>query len=158
MPNRKLAMLTVSHLATALLGFMLGIYILPILIAPAAPSAQKITELSATAQFSGTFKKDLLGSDTFHWGQGTVSITQTAITLQGSLAPGPDYKLYLSPHFVETEADFNRLKASMVRVGDIKTFENFAIPLPAHITPSNYTSVVVWCETFGEFITAAQYQ
>ena len=27
----------------------------------------------------------------------------------GKLAPGPDYKLYLSPEFVETEADFKRL-------------------------------------------------
>jgi len=36
----------------------------------------------------------------------------------GKLVPGPDYKLYLSPEFIETEADFNRLKATMVRVGD----------------------------------------
>ena len=87
---------------------------LPILIAPAAPSDDEITELSATAQFRGKFNKDLPGSDTFHWGQGRVSITPTAIVLQGSLAPGPDYKLYLSPHFVATETEFNRLKEAMV--------------------------------------------
>ena len=26
------------------------------------------------------------------------------------------------------------------------------------IDPSAYTSVIVWCETFGEFITSAEYK
>lgn len=76
----------------------------------------------------------------------------------GKLAPGPDYKLYLSPEFVETEADFNRLKSEMVRVGDVKTFENFLVPVPESIDPAAYNTVVVWCESFGQFITAAKYQ
>jgi len=76
----------------------------------------------------------------------------------GKLAPGPDYKLYLSPTFVETESDFNRLKNKMVRVGDVKTFDNFVVNVPPSIAPSKYNSVVVWCESFGQFITAAQYQ
>ena len=61
----------------------------------------------------------------------------------GELAPGPDYKLYLSPKFVETESDFNRLKPSMVRVGDVKTFENFVVNVPASIDPSDFNSVIV---------------
>ena len=76
----------------------------------------------------------------------------------GKLAPGPDYKLYLSPEFVETEADFNRLKPEMALVGDIKTFNNFLVSVPPDINPSEYTSVIVWCESFGEFITSAQYK
>ena len=80
------------------------------------------------------------------------------IVLVGKLAPGPDYKLYLSPEFVETEADFLRLKDRMVRVGDVKTFNNFLVPVPAGVDPSDYTTVIVWCERFGEFITAAQYR
>ena len=76
----------------------------------------------------------------------------------GKLAPGPDYKLYLASEFVETEADFNRLKSTMVRVGDVKTFENFAVKVPADINPSNYNTVIVWCESFGEFITSAKYR
>ena len=82
----------------------------------------------------------------------------SASVLQGRLAPGPDYKLYLSPTFVETEADFKRLKSTMLRVGDIKTFENFAVPLPPGTDLSAHTTVVVWCETFNEFITAARYR
>jgi hypothetical protein len=76
----------------------------------------------------------------------------------GKLAPGPDYKLYLSPEFVETEADFNRLKPTMVRVGDVETFENFVVNIPPGINPLNFNSVIVWCESFGQFITSAKYR
>ena len=59
---------------------------------------------------------------------------------------------------VRCETDFNRLKPNMVRVGDVKTFKNFLIPVPASVDPSRYNTVVVWCETFAQFITAAQYK
>jgi hypothetical protein len=59
---------------------------------------------------------------------------------------------------VETEADFNRRKGSMALVGDVKTFENFVVAVPKEIDASKYTTVIVWCETFGEFITSARYQ
>lgn len=87
-----------------------------------------------------------------------MSIGAEAIVFEGELAPGPDYKLYLSPEFVETEADFLRLKARMVRIGDVRTFRNFVVPVPASVNPSDYSSVIVWCETFNQFITAARYR
>lgn len=46
----------------------------------------------------------------------------------------------------------------MVQVGDVKTFENFVVEVPAGIKPENFNSVIVWCESFGQFITAAKYQ
>ena len=46
----------------------------------------------------------------------------------------------------------------MTAVGDVNTFDNFKIPVSEDIDVSAYTSVIVWCESFGEFITAAQYQ
>ena len=85
-------------------------------------------------------------------------MTPNAILLVGQLSPGPDYKLYLSPEFVETEADFKKLKARMVRVGDVKTFNNFVVSIPAGTDPANFSAVIVWCETFSEFITAAKYK
>jgi len=109
-------------------------------------------------KFTGQFKRDLKDSDSLHWGEGTVSIGPAAISLAGPLAPGPDYKLYLSPEFVATEADFKRLKESMARVGDVKTFENFVVAVPTGIDPEKYSAVIVWCETFSEFITAAKYR
>jgi hypothetical protein len=93
-----------------------------------------------------------------HWGEGTVSISSAGVALVGRLAPGPDYKLYLSPEFVETEADFARLKPRMVRIGDVKTFENFVVAVPPAVDVSQYRAVIVWCEAFGQFITAAQYR
>ena len=113
---------------------------------------------TAQAEFKGQFKRDLEGSDFLHWGEGTISVGPKFISLQGKIAPGPDYKLYLSPQFVQTEAEFERLKSTMVRVGDVKTFENFIVPVPEPIDPSAFDTVVVWCESFGEFITAASYR
>jgi hypothetical protein len=158
MNTRKTLLLVASHIAVAAAGFAGGIYALPILIAPAAPTVEEIKSATAQVQFTGQFKRDLKDSDSLHWGEGVVSIAPDAISLSGKLAPGPDYKLYLSPEFVETEADFNRLKKSMARVGDVKTFENFVVAVPAGIEPAKYSAVVVWCETFGQFITAAKYR
>lgn len=158
MDTRKALLLIASHVAVAAAGFAGGIYALPILIAPAAPTSEEIKVATTQTQFTGQFKRDLKDSDSLHWGEGVVSISPTAISLTGRLAPGPDYKLYLSPEFVETEADFNRLRESMGRVGDVKTFENFVVALPASIDPTKYTAVIVWCETFGQFITAAKYR
>ena len=158
MNTRNALLLVVSHIVVAAAGFAGGIYALPILIAPAAPTAEEIQTATAQAQFTGQFKRDLKDSDSLHWGEGVVSVAPTAISLTGKLAPGPDYKLYLSPEFGETEADFNKLKSSMVRVGDVKTYENFVVPVPASIDLTKYTAVIVWCETFSQFITAAKYR
>lgn len=158
MKLRTVLLLLVSHAAVLGIGFAAGIYALPILIAPAPPSESALKTATVSARFTGRFRRDLKDSDALHWGEGTVSIGGDAIALAGRLAPGPDYKLYLSPEFVETEADFARLKPRMVRVGDVKTFENFVVPVPAGIDPAAFSAVVVWCETFGQFITAAKYR
>jgi len=151
-------MLVVSHLAVAGVGFAAGIYALPILVAPPSPSAESIQAAMGPVLFSGRFRRDLQDSDALHWGEGTVSVGASAIALTGELAPGPDYKLYLSPEFVETEADFQRLKSRMVRVGDVRTFKNFLVPVPDGVDPSAFSTVIVWCESFGQFITAATYR
>ena len=155
---KKTLLLLASHGIVAGVGFAAGIYALPILTAPPAPTPAEVSALASQAQFTGQFKRDLRDSDALHWGEGTVSIGREAISHVGRLAPGPDYKLYLAPAFVQTKADFLRLKSKMLRIGDVKTFENFLVPVPAGIAPENYSTVVVWCETFGQFITAAKYR
>ena len=147
-----------THAIALAAGFALGIYLLPILTAPTAPTAAEIQAQSGAVQFSGQFRRDLKDSDFLHWGEGTVAIARRSIALTGRLAPGPDYKLYLSPEFVETKADFLRLKPRMARVGDVKTFDNFIVPVPENIDPATYNTVIVWCESFGQFITAAKYR
>jgi len=60
--------------------------------------------------------------------------------------------------FVQTEAEFEREKPRMARVGDVKTFRDFVVALPPGTDVAAYTTVVVWCETFREFISAARYR
>ncbi|MCW8886954.1 MAG: DM13 domain-containing protein [Motiliproteus sp.] len=153
----KKLLLLITHLAAGFAGFALGIYLLPILTAPSGPTDAEISVAKADALLTGEFRKDLRGSDFLHWGEGILSVGSKFISLAGSVAPGPDYKLYLSPKFVEDEAEFNQLKSQMVRVGDIKVFENFIVPVPETIDINDYDTAVVWCETFGEFITATRY-
>lgn len=150
--------LLASHTVVALAAFAAGIYVLPILIAPDAPEAAAVNDLASKAQFSGQFRRDLKGSDALHWGEGTVSVGPTSVSLRGQLAPGPDYKLYLAPSFVQDEAEFQGIKSASLRIGDVKTFDNFIVDMPPGTNPANYTTVVVWCETFREFISAAQYR
>ena len=85
-------------------------------------------------------------------------VGREAISLQGAVSPGPAYKLYLSPEFLETEAAFLAGKSEMALVGDVKTFENFIVPVPSSVDPDAYSAVIIWCEAFDQFITAAPYR
>lgn len=46
----------------------------------------------------------------------------------------------------------------MARVGDVRTFENFVIPVPPSVDVSSYKAVVVSCDSFDRFITSAAYR
>ena len=142
----KAILLAGTHAIVLAIGFAGGIYTLPILIAPPPPSAAEVQVAADEAVYSASFRRDLAGSDALHWGEGTVTLGPKAITLAGRLAPGPDYKLYLSPQFVETETDFVRLKSSMTLVGDVRTFENFIVPVDAGTDYARYNTVIIWCE------------
>ena len=131
----KVIVLVVTHLLAAAAGFALGIYVLPILIAPPPPTAAEVKSAVVGAAYTGTFRRDLPGSDALHWGEGRVTVGSQRIAFEGRLAPGPDYKVYLSPEYVETKADFLRVKPRMARVADVKTFENFVVGVPAASIP-----------------------
>lgn len=155
---KRVLVLGATHLFALVAGFALGVYCLPILTAPEAPSEAAVRAAATSASFEGQFRRDLRGSDPLHWGEGRVTVGPHAVALQGRIAPGPDYKLYLSPGFVETKAEFMQLKPQMLRVGDVKTFDNFIVPLPPGVDASRYDTVVVWCESFKQFISAAKYR
>ncbi|WP_394688042.1 DM13 domain-containing protein [Hoeflea sp.] len=147
-----------THGFMLVIGFALGIYLLPIITAPPSPDQTMLAESARTALYKADLQRDLKGSDFLHWGEGTISISTTRITHQGSLAPGPDYKLYLVPEFVEDEAEFLAVRDTAQRIGDIKTFDGFVVDVPSTVDIEAYTTVLVWCETFGEFISAAKYR
>lgn len=154
----KRALLVATHLGMLALGFALGVYLLPILIAPDGPSAEEVKSAAADAKLTGTFRRDQKGSDFLHWGEGTVSVSPRAVSLMGRVAPGPDYKLYLTEAFVETKEEFLKVKPRARQLGDVKTFENFIVPVPEGVDVARYTTVVVWCETFSMFISSAKYR
>ena len=147
-----------SHLGVLVLGFALGVYLLPILSAPPAPSMADVQASAHGALYHGEFKRSLAGSDALHWGEGRVTVSASSVTLAGRLAPGPAYRLYLVPEFVETQEAFERVKARSLPAGDIRTFDNFIVPLPGGTPVDRYNTVVVWCEAFSQFITAARYR
>ncbi len=151
-------MLFASHGVALAIGFALGVYFLPILTAPESPDKAMLAETAKTALYKAQFKRDLKGSDFLHWGEGNVSVSPKKIVHQGKLAPGPDYKVYLVKEFVEDEAQFNKVKGKAQGVGDVKTFDGFVLDVPAGVDVSAYSTVVVWCESFGVFISAAKYR
>ena len=139
-------------------GFALGIYLLPILTAPDGPSDAEVTAAASQAIYSTQFTRDLPGSDLLHWGEGDVSISARRVSFMGEIAPGPDYKLYLMPELVLDEPSFLAIKGQSAYIGDVKSFDNFILEIPENVNIASYKAVIVWCETFGEFITAAAYQ
>lgn len=151
-------LLLCSHGAVLAVGFALGVYFLPILTAPEGPDAASLSAAAEQAQYEAELTRDLKGSDLLHWGEGTISLSAKQIVHEGELSPGPDYKLYLTREFVEDEAGFEAIKASARRLGDIKTFDGFIVDVPDDVNIDDYTTVLVWCEAFGEFITAAKYR
>ncbi|WP_440670199.1 DM13 domain-containing protein [Candidatus Pelagibacter sp. HIMB1483] len=157
MKNQKL-LFFFSHLFVLAVGFGLGVYLLPILTAPKSLEISKIDNLQKEALYKTEFVKDLRGSDLLHWGEAEVTISNQIITIKGSIAPGPDYKLYLTNEFVEHEDEFLDIKNDAKYIAEVKTFKNFVIDIPSNIDINNYNTVVIWCERFEEFITAAKYQ
>ncbi len=153
---RKLILLG-THAAALAIGFALGIYFLPILTAPEGPDQAVLEAQAQGATYSAEFTRDLKGSDLFHWGEGTISVSPERIVHMGELAPGPDYKLYLVPEFVDDEASFEAVKDQSARIGDVKTFNGVILDVPADVDIDTYNTVLIWCEAFGEFITAAKY-
>lgn len=148
----------ITHGLMLLLGFGLGLYALPILIQPPVPEPEFLQTSAENPRFSGTFTRDLKGSDFLHWGEGTISVTDTQIVHIGDLAPGPDYRLYLIPQKAENEAEFLAIKDNSELIGRVDTFSGFVIDIPGNVNAEDYVGVLIWCEAFGEFITSAIYR
>lgn len=139
-------------------SFALGVYFLPIIVAEDGADSAQITQAKNQSLATAVFRRDLAGSDLLHWGEGTLFLSrenlQYFFTLEGEISPGPDYKLYLTPKFVEDEAGFEAIKNNNIRVADVAGHENIRIAVPTSIDPTAYAAVVIWCERLNEFITA----
>ena len=154
----KALLLTATHSAALLIGFGLGVYLLPILTAPPSPDQAMLKEMAKDALYRAELTRDLRGSDFLHWGEGAMSLNKSEIVHEGRLAPGPDYKLYLVKEFVEHEDEFLPIKDQAQLVGDVKTFNGFLLDVPGDVVIEQFTSMVVCCEAFSELITSAMFR
>lgn len=150
--------LTLKFSAGIIIGFGLGVYFLPILIAEAPADEKIVLAEAASADRQAVFIKDREGSDPIHWGEGTLYLSETRATLEGKVSPGPDYRLYLTPSYVETGDGFRAIKSQSVEIARIKGFENFSYELPSGVDINAYGGVLVWCERFGQYITSGPLQ
>lgn len=154
----RLIGLIVSHGLALAAGFAAGIYALPLLTAPDAPARDAVAAVAEAAAYEATFERELPGSDFLHWGEGTVSVAPNAVALMGRLAPGPDYRLYLAHGDVPDGEAFLAVKDRALHLGAVRTFDNFVVAPAVPADVDAYDSVVVWCESFGQFITSARYR
>ena len=153
----RILFLIFSHGAVLGIGFALGVYFLPILTAPNSANLSQIEQVVSNPVYKAEFKKGQRGNDFFHWGEGQLVITNNEIALKGKVAPGPDYKIYLTKKFVEHEDEFLPIKQNALYVADLKVFENFIVPLDKKINFEDYNTILIWCEAFKEFIASAKY-
>ena len=138
------------------IGFSFGVYSLPILTAETGLDDAAITARQSTIERRGEFHRNLEGSDSLHRSEGTIMVGNNSVWLDGSLSPGPDYRLYFAPIFVETEEIFLAIKSQSVEVGSVKAFTNFTLQLLDGVNVDEFPAVVIWCEAFSQFITAAE--
>ena len=116
----------VKFCAGLVIGFGLGVYFLPILIAEKGLDKASITALSESALRRGTFVRDLPESDGLHWGYGVIMANADRIWLDGKIAPGPAYRLYLIPKYGETRPGFHTIEAQLLQIGQIIAFGQFS--------------------------------
>jgi len=137
------------------IGFALGVYFLPILTEEKGLDIAAIAQLEASAEWSGTLYPRPLRFGRLSMGRENGRASNTSIWLEAKIPPGPDYRLYLTPSLATNKASFMKIKDQSVKVGEVKAFSNFSLDVTSSITVGDYPAVLIWCEAFGEFITAA---
>lgn len=155
---RSKVLLLVSHISFLVAGVVIGIYSLPILMATSDPTSGTLVLGIKQTRYVATISENLTDSDFLHWGKGTFSLGDEYIVFQGNLAPGPAYQLYLAPKFIDTEKAFLEQKHLMQEVGDVTSFNDYVLPVNPEINIDQFNTVIIWCESFNQFITSAQYK
>ena len=154
----KIVLFTVTHIFVFLIGFSIGIHLFPILTATQSPNIHLLQQAASNARYQARFDRSILGSDILHRGKGQFSITHDSIVMIGKLPPGGDYRLYLVPSPVTNKKEFLAIKQQSAQLQAIDSFNGFIIDIPNNINVDDYTGIVIWCEQFNQFITAAQYR
>ena len=83
MVSVKIFLLSATHALALAIGFGLGVYLLPILTAPASPDRATLSSMAEKATYRGDLTRELRGSDFLHWGEGTLSLGATQVVHEG---------------------------------------------------------------------------
>ena len=92
-------------------GFLLGVYTLPIVVEWRHGVQDRALPPEVSEDDSqGEFDRNSPGSDALHWGEGRIRVSQGNLVFEENvrLAPGPDYRIYLSKTFAQTREEFSR--------------------------------------------------
>ena len=157
MKTKLKVFLLMSHLTFLGAGTGLGIYLLPILTAQENASPNEINDVKKLAKYKGEFNRNQKGSDVFHWAEGELYVTDSEIAFRGQVAPGPDYKIYLTKAQAVDKNSFLEMKKEAVLIGELKNFGNFRKSIPDSVNVNEFTTVQLWCERFSKFIGSAVY-
>lgn len=158
MKTKLKVFLLISHLTFLGAGTGLGIYLLPILTAQENASLNEINDVKKLAKYKGEFNRNQKGSDVFYWAEGELYVTDSEIAFKGQVAPGPDYKIYLTKAQAVDKNSFLEMKKEAVLIGELKNFGNFRKSIPDSVNVNEFTTVQIWCERFSKFIGSAVYQ
>lgn len=157
MKTKLKVFLLMSHLTFLGAGTGLGIYLLPILTAQENASLNEINDVKKLAKYKGEFNRNQKGSDVFHWAEGELYVTDSEIAFRGQVAPGPDYKIYLTKAQAVDKNSFLEMKKEAVLIGELKNFGNFRKSIPDSVNVNEFTTVQIWCERVSKFIGSAVY-
>ena len=103
------------------IGFGLGVYFLPIFTTEKGPDIASIAALSLRRCFAAFLSGICRGQlDCFE----VIMLNADRISLDGKVAPRPDYRLYLTPKYVETGCGIQTITAQSLQIGPIKAFES----------------------------------
>ena len=137
-------------------GFAVGILAFPYLFPP-PPAAEQLTEDDRSALVATGNFIHANPSDPLHYGSGKVSVYEKTLFLEPDfeVGPGPKYHVYLVPK--ETIRQSLDVKDTMfVDLGRLRSFKGSQrFEIPAGVDLKQYSSVVIWCETFSVLISPA---
>lgn len=121
-------------------------------------TTEEIQTVKDNARYNGVFDKNQKGSNAVHWAEGKLYVNDKEIAFEGSVAPGPDYKIYLTKTQANDRESFMKIKEDSLYIGDLKNFGNFKKSLPNGVNIDEYTTVQIWCEKFEQFISSASFK
>ena len=138
-------------------GFATGILVFPFLFPPPEVN-EPITGKAETDVVARATFIHANPADPIHYGRGTATIYPDLLRLEPDfeVGPGPKFHVYLVPE-AEVTPDTEVEATMFVDLGRLKAFtgsQNYAIP--AGVSPSDYQSVVIWCEQFNVLISPAK--